>query len=215
MAVRTKEMVKKARETAGRAGKAVATARREIKRQIRRRQIKRTIRHAGEAALAAGTAALVTVIAEEGSRALRRELANRSVGGIGFEADLPVPPEAAIGRVTEALKSEGFGVLTRIDAHTTFKEKLGITVPTYVILGVCNPELAHRALAHRAEAGLLLPCNVTIEDRGNEGSTVRIGDPAALLKVGRLGRDPVLREIAAEARERLERAALAVWRTPS
>ena len=74
---------------------------------------------------------------------------------LGFEVELPITLEAAIARLGEALKVEGFGVLTRIDVDSTLREKLGVTFRPYSILGVCNPPLAHRALEHDARAGLL------------------------------------------------------------
>ena len=81
---------------------------------------------------------------------------------LAFEVQLHEPYFRAVEQVTAALKAEGFGVLTRIDVHTTLKEKLGQEFRPYTILGACNPQLAHRALSRRAEAGLLLPCNVTV-----------------------------------------------------
>jgi uncharacterized protein (DUF302 family) len=130
---------------------------------------------------------------------------------LGFEIHLTDTYDRAIDRVTAALKAEGFGILTRIDAHTTLKEKLGAEFRPYSILGACNPGLAHRALTHRAEAGLLLPCNVTVEaDPAGRGSIVRMGNPDVMLATGGLDADPPLRAVAAEARERLARAAAAL-----
>jgi uncharacterized protein (DUF302 family) len=125
---------------------------------------------------------------------------------LAFEVKLAEPYDRAIETVTSALKTEGFGVLTRIDVHTTLKEKIGAEFRPYAILGACNPALAHRALSHRAEAGLLLPCNVTVEMDGS-GSLVRIGDPDVMLSVGGMDQDPTLQGIAAEARARLARVA--------
>lgn len=132
---------------------------------------------------------------------------------LAFEAKLAQPHDRAIETVTAALKAEGFGVLTRIDAHTTFREKLGVEFRPYSILGACNPPLAHRVLSHRAEAGLLLPCNVTVEAEGS-GSLVRIGDPDVMLSVGGMDQDPTLRAVAAEVRERLARVADALRAHP-
>ncbi len=126
---------------------------------------------------------------------------------IAFELDLPMAPETAIERVIHALKAEGFGVITRIDAHTTFMEKLGIVFPPYTILGACNPELAHRALTIRPQSGLLLPCNITVESAGPNRVTVRILDPAAMLTLGGLGADAGLRTLMQDARARLSRVA--------
>ncbi len=91
------------------------------------------------------------------------ESVKRALEPLAFEVHLGDSYFPAVERVTAALKAEGFGVLTRIDVHTTLKEKLGQEFRPYSILGACNPQLAHRALSHRAEAGLLLPCNVTVE----------------------------------------------------
>ena len=127
----------------------------------------------------------------------------------GFEIELGVGYEEAVERVTEALAKEGFGVLTRIDIHKAFKEKIDVDFRPYSILGACNPKLAHKALSARPEAGLLLPCNVTVEARG-DGSLVRIIDPDEMMKAGGMDSDPTLAEVGREARDRLERVAAAV-----
>jgi uncharacterized protein (DUF302 family) len=127
--------------------------------------------------------------------------------GLGFEAVLRLPFDAAIERVTEALKAEGFGVLTRIDVHDTLRKKIGADFRPYTILGACNPQLAHRALSARAEVGLMLPCNVTVESAGEGRSLVRIADPAMMMTVGDLGGVEALQQVGAEARERLLRVA--------
>lgn len=126
--------------------------------------------------------------------------------GLGFEVRLKLPLDQAIARVTEALKGEGFGVLTRIDVQQVLRERLQQDFRPYVILGACNPSLASRAVHRKAEAGLLLPCNVTLESAG-DGTLVRIGNPDVLMGVGDLERDPELRQLAGEARIKLERAA--------
>jgi uncharacterized protein (DUF302 family) len=119
----------------------------------------------------------------------------------GFGTTLAVPYEEAIPRVKEALKAEGFGVLTEIDVRKTLREKLGIEMEPYLILGACNPPLAHRALEEEPEVGLLLPCNVVVRAQG-EGSRVEIADPQAML--GIVG-NPHLDALATEARQRLQR----------
>jgi len=124
---------------------------------------------------------------------------------LGFEATLALPFEAAIDRVTEALQSEGFGVLTRIDVRETLKKKIGADFRPYVILGACNPGLAHKALSACGEVGLMLPCNVTVESVGEGASLMRIADPAMMMTVGDLGSDATLQEVGAEARARLAR----------
>jgi uncharacterized protein (DUF302 family) len=126
---------------------------------------------------------------------------------IAFQVHLEQSYEQAIEAVTAALKTEGFGVLTHIDVRATLQKKLGQEFRPYAILGACNPPLAHRALAHDAQAGLMLPCNVTVEAGVEGGSIVRIADPAVMLQVGGMDRNPVLRQVAAEARARLERVA--------
>lgn len=126
---------------------------------------------------------------------------------LGFEIKLNDSFENAIDKVTAALKAEGFGILTKIDVQATVKEKLNKDFRPYVILGACNPPLAHRAISHNAEVGMMLPCNVTVEATESGGSIVRIGDPDVLLQVGNMGTDTTLREIADEARLCLKRAA--------
>jgi uncharacterized protein (DUF302 family) len=126
---------------------------------------------------------------------------------LAFEVELEQPYDQAVEAVTAALKHEGFGILTTIDVKATLKQKLNADFRPYVILGACNPPLAHRALAHEARIGILLPCNVTVEATEAGGSLVRIGDPDALLQVGGLDRDPVVREVASDARARLQRVA--------
>lgn len=128
---------------------------------------------------------------------------------IAFEARLAATQDQAIERVTDALKAEGFGVLTRIDTHQVFKQKLGIEFRPYTILGACNPTLAHRALSHSAIVGLLLPCNVTVE-AADGGSVVRIANPEAMLLAGGLESDPAMVELMHEVRGRLERVAAAL-----
>ena len=100
-------------------------------------------------------------------------------------------------------------MLTRVDVHQAFQEKLGVAFRPYAILGACNPRLAHRALSERPEVGLLLPCNVTVEAVDN-GSRVRIIDPGEMMKAGGLDEDPILGEVGQEARERLARVAQAL-----
>ena len=136
---------------------------------------------------------------------------------LGFEVEVDLPHDQAIERVTEVLGEQGFGVITRLDMQQTFKEKLGQDFHPYTILGVCNPELAHRALTHEPGVGLMLPCNVTVETNGGGRSRVRIANPDGVMAVGDYHGDPVIREVAMEvphghhavgigdARERLER----------
>jgi uncharacterized protein (DUF302 family) len=121
---------------------------------------------------------------------------------IGIRVALNLPYEQALQKTTDALKVEGFGVLSQIDMQTTLKQKLDVEFRRYVILGACNPPLAHRALSANLDVGLLLPCNVTVYEEG-DGSVVTAVDPLEMLGV--LKEDAVAREVAVEARARLQR----------
>lgn len=119
--------------------------------------------------------------------------------GFGTKVGLGYPD--AVARTIEALKEEGFGVLTQIDVQKTLKEKLGAEFRRYVILGACNPHLAHRALQTEREIGLILPCNVIVYEEGI-GSVVSVIDPIPAL--GLVGNE-ALQPIAEEAAARLHR----------
>lgn len=119
----------------------------------------------------------------------------------GFGTRVAMSYEHAVERVTELLKGEGFGVLTTIDVSATLRQKLGVEFRRYVILGACNPHLAHRAFQAELEIGLLLPCNVIVYEEG-EGARVAVMDPDAALG---LAPNPALHPVAKEARQRLER----------
>jgi uncharacterized protein (DUF302 family) len=120
----------------------------------------------------------------------------------GIRATLKLPYEQAIQKTTDALKAEGFGVLTQIDVKATLKQKINADFRRYVILGACNPALAHRALSANLDVGLLLPCNVTVYEEG-DSSVVTTVDPVEMLGV--LKEDSVAHEVAVEARTRLQR----------
>lgn len=128
---------------------------------------------------------------------------------LAFDVDLDLPYGDAVEQTIAALKAEGFGVLTRIDVKATLKEKLGEDVRPYVILGACNPPLAHRALSSVERVGVMLPCNVTVEERDG-GAWVQIANPEAMLTAGPLGENDELSAVAVEARARLEWVASAL-----
>lgn len=129
----------------------------------------------------------------------------------GFGTTIAWPFDEAVATVTEALKSEGLGVLTTIDVQATMKAKLNVDFERYVILGACNPQLAHRALTIEHEIGLLLPCNVVVHEAHEAGGTARtrveIADPVAML--GNVQR-PELQAVADEAQARLQRVIAAL-----
>ncbi len=123
---------------------------------------------------------------------------------LGLTVHLSANYETALARMTDALKAEGFGVLTEIDVKDTLKKKLNVDFRKYKILGACNPPLAYRALSTAPEVGLLLPCNVTVQQLEDGPVEVSIIDPLAMM--GFVGK-PELEPIAEEARARLERVA--------
>jgi uncharacterized protein (DUF302 family) len=121
-----------------------------------------------------------------------------------FGVTVTAPYAAVAERTRAALKEQGFGVLTEIDVQKTMKEKLGTDFRPYIILGACNPPLAHKALSEDPGIGLLLPCNVVIYDNGDGSVSVEAMDPEAAL--GIVGENPVVREVAVAARARLRKA---------
>jgi uncharacterized protein (DUF302 family) len=125
----------------------------------------------------------------------------------GFGATVPLPYADAVRRTREALAGEGFGVLTEIDVSETLRQKLDVEFQKYVILGACNPALAHRALSAEIDLGLLLPCNVVVREAADDSSVVSIMDPEAALS---LAQRPEIAPIAAEVKTRLRRVLQAI-----
>jgi uncharacterized protein (DUF302 family) len=121
----------------------------------------------------------------------------------GFGKTAALSFAAAVEKTIQALKNEGFGVLTDIDVAATLKEKLGQDIPPYRILGACNPPLAHRALQADPSIGLLLPCNVTVREDGAGRVHVEFLDPNVLAM---LAEHPDVAQLANEVREKLVRA---------
>ena len=113
-----------------------------------------------------------------------------------------VSVDDALERVAEALKANGFGVLTKIDVKETLKKKIDVDFRPYVILGACNPKLAHKALQGEPAIGLLLPCNVVVQE-SEGGSLVSFADPKAMFQ---LVQDAPIEDVAAEARRLLQNA---------
>jgi uncharacterized protein (DUF302 family) len=128
---------------------------------------------------------------------------------LDFTVALSCDYDEAIERTTEKLQEQGFGVLTRIDIHNALREKIGVEFRRYTILGACNPPLAHKALQAVAEVGLMLPCNVTVEET-EDGSLVRIINPREMMRMGGLEDAAGLREVGDEAYVKLEKVAKAL-----
>ena len=125
---------------------------------------------------------------------------------LAFQITLPDSFDITVNKVTAALKKQGFGVLTKIDVRSTLKEKINKDFRPYVILGACNPSLAHRALENEPLVGLLLPCNLTVEST-EAGSLVSIVNPEAMFSVDFLVDNEQIQEVATDARARLEKVA--------
>ena len=120
----------------------------------------------------------------------------------GFNIILTDSFDNTVKRVTEALKTEGFGVLTDIDVQATMKAKLNVDGAPYRILGACNPPLAHKATTADPDIGLLLPCNVVVREQLDKKINVGFMDPIAVLK---LTDNPAITEMAKAVRGKLER----------
>ncbi len=125
---------------------------------------------------------------------------------IGIRRNLKGSYDEVLARVPEALKAQGFGVLTRIDVKQTLKEKIGAEFRRYQILGACNPRYAHRALTTDLSIGALLPCSVAVWEEEDGSVTVNAVDPAQTIAAA----DPRFQPIAAEVREGLAKAIAAL-----
>ena len=132
--------------------------------------------------------------------------------GYGLRRDTDLSYTEAVERIRATLKEQGFGILTEIDVASTLAAKLGVTMTPYIMLGACNPALAHQALSAERDIGLLLPCNVIVyEGDAPDRSVVAVMDPVAALAL--TGREDI-QPIALEVRRRLE-AALAAIEAPA
>ena len=120
---------------------------------------------------------------------------------LGFKVQLQGDFDEVEAHVRQALMEKGFGILTEINVQDTFKKRLDVDFRPYKILGACNPSLAHRALTAVPDAGLLLPCNVTLSQGEGDVIEVSIIDPIIMLSVGEL---PELKPVADEAGSRLQ-----------
>jgi uncharacterized protein (DUF302 family) len=126
---------------------------------------------------------------------------------LGTEVRLSSSFADALERTRLALQTEGFGILTTIDMQKAFRDKLGVDFRPYVILGACNPPLAHKALQTEPEVGLLLPCNVTVEEETPSVCLVRLVNPLAMLGADPASQPIELQQVAADAEARLRRVA--------
>ena len=124
------------------------------------------------------------------------------MAAFGIQKTLDLGFDEALARIPEALKAEGFGVLTEIDVQATLKKKLDVDFRRYRILGACNPPFAHRALQHSLDVGMLMPCNVIVYETDDRKTVVSAVDPMQTMAAQG---DPALRPLAAEVLQKLRR----------
>jgi uncharacterized protein (DUF302 family) len=120
-----------------------------------------------------------------------------------LSSTVDLPYRAAVAQVRDALAGQGFGILTEIDLQATLKTKLGVDIAPQVILGACNPPLAHAALQAEPSIGLLLPCNVVVRSTSDDTSVVEAVDPQTMVA---LTANPALQNVADDASRRLNAA---------
>lgn len=130
--------------------------------------------------------------------------------GLSYNAELAVGFDRAIEQVTAALKTEGFGIVSRIDMHTTFKKKLGLDTSPHTILGACNPKFAYKAVSTQPEVALMLPCNVTLQQLEAQRVIVRLVNPMTMMTVGAFQDSAALREVGEHADAAFRRVAEAL-----
>jgi uncharacterized protein (DUF302 family) len=124
-----------------------------------------------------------------------------------FSKTMRAPFSDAVARVTDALKAEGFGIITEIDVKKTLRDKIGVEFRNYRILGACNPKLAHEALELEDKIGTMLPCNVVVQERGDGQVEVAAVDPVASMQAID---NPRLKEAAAQVGKSLQRVIAAL-----
>ena len=129
---------------------------------------------------------------------------------MSFDVTLKTGFDEAIEKVTNVLKDQGFGILTRIDVDKTLKTKINVDFRPYAILGACNPGLAHQAISARPDVGLMLPCNVVVDQIADGTVLVRFIDPNAMMTFGDLGEDETLVRVGGEATAKIKAAAAAL-----
>ncbi len=122
----------------------------------------------------------------------------------GIRKVIAAPYDVVLAKVPDALKSEGFGVLTQIDVRETLREKLGVDFRRYKILGACNPALAHRALQAELDVGVMLPCNVTVYAEGDRTVVIAV-DPMETIAASSEGLRPIAEEVRGKLTRVLER----------